>query len=100
MPDGYGARPAQGMGKGDGRGEQPDSVGGEVDVPEGGGGEQEGVHRRADVVVEPRQCEVRRAAAAARLVGRLVHVDGQAGAGQEKRGDQPVRAGAHHDGVW
>ena len=48
----HGAPAVEGMGEGDGRGEEPDTVGGQVDVREGGGGDQERVHGRADVVME------------------------------------------------
>ena len=87
------------MGEGDGRGQQPDPAGGEVDVREGGGGHQERVHRRADVVTEAGDGQLRRAAAPARLVGRLVDVDGQAGPGQGERRDEAVGPGTHDDGV-
>ena len=64
----HGAPAVEGMGEGDGRGQEPDAVGGEVDVGEGRGGEQERVHGRADVVAEPGQRQLGGAAAPARLV--------------------------------
>ena len=87
------------MGEGDGRGQEPDPAGGEIDVPEGGRGEQQRVHRRADVVAEAGQRQLGGAAAASGLVGSLVDVDRQAGAGQEERSDQPVGTGTHDDGI-
>ena len=71
----------------------------EIDVPEGGRGQQQRVHRRADVVAEAGQRQRGGAAAASGLVGCLVDVDRQAGAGQEERGDQPVGARTHDDGI-
>ena len=74
-------------------------MGGQIEVAEGGGGQQQRVHRRADVVAEAGQRQLGGAAAASGLVGCLVDVDRQAGAGQDERGNQPVGAGTHDDGV-
>ena len=97
--DGHGARPSEGMGEGEGRREQADPVGGEIDVAEGGRGQKERVHRGADVVEVPREGQGCGAAAATGLVGRFPDVDRQAAAGQGQRGNQPIGASAHHDGI-
>ena len=89
VSDADGTPAVEGMGEGEGRGEQADTMGREVDVREGRGGHQERVHRRADVVTEAGHGQLRRAAAAARHVGRLVDVDRQARRGP---GSTPRRA--------
>ena len=99
LADAYRPAPFEGMREGDGRREQPDIVGGQVDVGEGGGCQQQRVDRGADVVAVPGQGELRRAAAPSGLVGSFEDVDGQAGAGQGEGGDQPVGPGSHHNGV-
>ena len=97
--DSHGAGPAEGMGEGKGRGQQADPAGGQIEVLEGGRGQQQRVHRRADVVAKAGQRQRGGAAAASGLVGSFVDVDRQAGAGQEERGNQPVGAGTHDDGI-
>ena len=95
----HGAPAVEWMGEGDRWGQQPDAMGGEVDVREGGGGQQERVHRGADVMTEAGDGQLRRAAAPSGLFSRLVDLDGQAGPGQRERRDETVGSGADDDGV-
>ena len=99
VPDADGAPTVQRVGEGDRRGQQPDAVRGEIDLGEGGGGEQQRVYRGADVVAKAGERQLGCAAAPAGLIRRLVDVDRHAGARQGEGCDEPVGAGTDDDRV-
>jgi len=71
----------------------------EVEIEEERRQGRHGLDCRADVVVEPRQGELRGSATSAGDAGPLEHLHAQAGACQHERGRQAIGAGSDHDDV-
>ena len=79
--------------------DQRDPVPGEIEAAEERRGRRRPHDRRAHVVDEPRERQLRAAHPAAHGVASLVHDHRATGARQRDRGCQPVRPGADDDGV-
>ena len=89
----------QRVGKSYRRGQHFYPPGGQVDTLKKRRSQHERVHGRAHVVTVPGQRQLRRPAPAAEHGRPLVNDYPVAGTGQSKGGRQPVRTGAHDDGV-
>ena len=85
--------------EGDQRREEVDAPAREIRAAEERGGAEEGVDRRADVVMEPGQGQFLGPAASSDCVRPFDDVDSQSGAGHCQRCGEPVGPRAHDDGI-